>query len=111
MRGNTEAQRRIMTSFKSHSNRVRVVSIVTAAILVWLPLSAQQSFDRTKTPPPAKTPMLRVPAWTRSKLANGADLLVSEKHDLPLVSFQITFIGGSNQFDAPDRAGLGSLVA
>jgi predicted Zn-dependent peptidase len=88
-----------------------VVSILTAAILVWLPLSAQQSLDRTKIPPPAKTPMLRVPAWTKSKLANGADLIVSEKHDLPLVSFQITFIGGSNQFDAQDRTGLGSLVA
>jgi zinc protease len=100
-----------MTSFKSNSNRVRVVSILTAAILVWLPLSAQQSLDRTKIPPPAKTPMLRVPAWTKSKLANGADLIVSEKHDLPLVSFQITFIGGSNQFDAQDRTGLGSLVA
>src|SRR5215831_5094656 len=85
--------------------------IAAAVLLASLPLLAQQSLDRTKIPPPGKTPMLRVPAWTKSKLANGADLIVSEKHDLPLVSFNITFIGGSNQFDAPDRAGIGSVVA
>jgi zinc protease len=52
-----------------------------------------------------------VPTWTKTTLANGADLLVSEKHDLPLVSFSITFLGGANQFEAPDRAGLASLTA
>jgi predicted Zn-dependent peptidase len=78
---------------------------------LWLPLSAQQALDRTKAPPPGKTPVLRVPSWTKTKLANGADLIVSEKHDLPLVSFTITFIGGSNQFDAPDRIGIGALTA
>src|SRR5206468_9191811 len=30
---------------------------------------------------------------------------------LPLVSFTITFLGGSNQFDPADRTGLGSIVA
>ena len=73
--------------------------------------AARQTLDRTKIPPPGRPPVLSVPAWTRSKLANGADLVVSEKHDLPLVSFTITFLGGSNQFDAPERAGIGSVVA
>ncbi len=81
------------------------------AFLVWLPFTAQQALDRSKIPPPGKTPTLHVPAWTKSKLANGADLIVSEKHDLPLVSFTITFLGGSNQFDPPGRTGIGSLVA
>jgi zinc protease len=95
-----------------HSTRTRFFSAaVAAALLAWLPVAAQQKLDRSKIPPPGKQPVLRVPAWTKSKLANGADLIVSEKHDLPLVSFNITFIGGSNQFDAPDRAGLGSVVA
>jgi zinc protease len=101
-----------MKFFNSHSKHACVLSTLTAATFaVWLPLLAQQTLDRTKTPPPGKTPTLRVPSWTKSKLANGADLIVSEKHDLPLVSFNITFLGGSNQFDAPDRTGLGSLVA
>jgi len=101
-----------MTMLKRYSKRTQLLScVIAAAFLVWLPLAAQEAFDRSKIPPPGKTPVLRVPAWTKSKLANGADLIVSEKHDLPLVSFTITFLGGANQFDAPDRAGIGSLVA
>lgn len=84
---------------------------IAAVMLACLPLLALQTLDRGKTPPPGKPPVLRVPAWTKSKLANGAELIVSEKHDLPLVSFTITFLGGSNQFDALDRTGIGSLAA
>ena len=73
--------------------------------------SARQALDRTKTPLPGKTPDLRVPAWTKTALANGADLIVSEKHDLPLVSFSITFLGGANQFEAAERTGLASITA
>ena len=72
---------------------------------------AQQALDRTKVPPPGKTPELRVPAWTKSTLANGAELIVSEKHDLPLVSFTITFLGGANQFEPAGRQGVASLTA
>ena len=62
---------------------------VAAAMVVALSFdaSARQALDRTKMPAPGKTPDLRVPAWTKTTLANGADLIVSEKHDLPLVSF------------------------
>src|SRR5262245_16284742 len=101
-----------MTMLKRYSKRTPLLSsLVAAAFLVWLPLPAQEAFDRSKIPAPGKTPVLHVPSWTKSKLANGADLIVSEKHDLPLVSFTITFLGGANQFDAPDRPGIGSLVA
>src|SRR5439155_16833250 len=89
----------------------RILSIVIAALLAGPPIAAQQGLDRSKIPPPGKTPVLHVPAWTRSKLANGADLIVSEKHDLPLVAFTITFLGGSNQFDPQDRTGIGSMLA
>jgi len=60
---------------------------VAFAVLVLLTAapSAQQALDRKKIPPPGKTPELRVPAWTKSALPDGADLIVSEKHDLPLV--------------------------
>src|SRR5437870_1870440 len=72
---------------------------------------AQQKVDLTKIPPPGKSPVLHVPAWTKSTLANGADLIVSEKHDLPLVSFNITIQGGASQFEPADRRGLASLAA
>jgi zinc protease len=72
---------------------------------------AQQKGDRSKIPPPGKPPMLRVPTWTRTTLTNGAELIVSEKHDLPLVSFSITFLGGADQFEKLDRRGVAGLTA
>ena len=73
--------------------------------------AAQGTLDRSKQPPIGKMPELRVPTWTRSKLANGAQLIVSEKHDLPLVSFSVTFAGGADQFEPTDRRGVASLTA
>ena len=54
--------------------------------------------------------MLRVPTWTKTQLANGATLIVSERHNLPLVSFTITFVGGSNQFETAGKRGLASMT-
>lgn len=70
-----------------------------------------QTLDRRKQPPIGKPPELRVPAWTKSKLANGTELIISEKHDLPLVSFSITFMGGADQFESADKRGVASLTA
>ena len=72
---------------------------------------AQAAFDRTAVPPAGKTPELHVPAWTKQSLSNGAQLVVSERHNLPLVSFYITFLGGANQYEPADKRGLASFVA
>jgi zinc protease len=72
---------------------------------------AQQVLDRSKVPPPGKPPVLRVPAWTRATLSNGAELFVSEKHDLPLVSFSLIFAGGADQFETAKNRGLASITA
>ena len=72
---------------------------------------AQDTLDRSKAPTPGPPPTLRVPAWTRSTLGNGAELVVSERHDLPLVSFTITFSGGYNQADPVARRGLADMTA
>ena len=69
-----------------------------------------QTLDRTKVPPPGPAPMLRVPTWTKTQLANGATLIVSERHNLPLVSFAITFVGGSNQFEAAGKRGVSAMT-
>src|ERR687891_296169 len=71
---------------------------------------AQQTLDRTKVPTPGPTPVLRVPTWTKTELANGATLIVSERHNLPLVSFSITFVGGSNQFEMAGKRGVASMT-
>ena len=52
-----------------------------------------------------------MPAWTKSTLANGAELIVSEKHDLPLISFSITFLGGADQFEPAGKQAVASLTA
>jgi zinc protease len=73
--------------------------------------TARQALDRKQVPRPGPTPELRVPSWTRTALSNGAELIVSEKHDLPLVSFSITFLGGADQFEGAGRQGLASITA
>jgi zinc protease len=72
---------------------------------------AAQALDRTQMPPIGKTAELRVPTWTKSRMANGSELIVSEKHDLPLISFSITFLGGSDQFEQAGRRGVAALTA
>jgi len=72
---------------------------------------AAAGLDRKKIPPPAPAPVLRPPAWTKTTLSNGAELIVSEKHDLPLVSFSITFLGGAAQYEKTDRTGLAGVTA
>jgi zinc protease len=87
------------------------VALALALVFTGITTMAQQSFDRSKTPPPAKPPALHVPAWTRTTLANGVELVVSEKHDLPLVAFAITFQGGTYQTEVPSRRGVGGITA
>jgi zinc protease len=95
--------------------QTRLTAASIAAVLI-LALAgsaaiAQQSFDRSKIPPPGKAPDLHVPAWTKYSLANGAELIVSEKNDLPLVSFRITFQGGTSQLEPATRRGVAVLTA
>ncbi len=71
---------------------------------------AQQTLDRTKVPAPGPNPMLKVPTWTKAQLSNGATLIVSERHSLPLISFAITFVGGSNQFEPASKRGIASFT-
>ncbi len=88
-----------------------LTAIALAVALGSLPAAAQQPLDRSKIPPPGKTPELRVPSWTKTTLGNGIELFVSEKHDLPLVSFMLLFMGGADQFEAANRRGVASLTA
>jgi zinc protease len=87
------------------------LAVVAAISAVSFDVSAQQGLDRKKVPPPGKPPALQVPTWTKGSLTNGADFIVSEKHGLPLVSFSITLLGGSNQFEPAGKQGVASLAA
>jgi predicted Zn-dependent peptidase len=91
----------------------KILSLAAAIVISVANLAAlaQQPLDRNRIPPPGPTPVLHVPTWTRTQLNNGATLIVSERHNLPLVSFSITLIGGSNQFEAANRRGVASMTA
>ncbi|HJT64924.1 MAG TPA: pitrilysin family protein [Pyrinomonadaceae bacterium] len=92
-------------------NRLLAISAALIIALANVASMAQQTLDRTKVPPAGPTPVLHVPAWTKTQLANGATLIVSERHSLPLVSFSITFVGGANQFEPAERRGVASMTA
>jgi zinc protease len=94
--------------------RQRKALAVAAALVISLAniaALAQQTLDRNVVPPPGPTPVLRVPTWTKTQLANGATLIVSEKHNLPLISFSITFLGGANQFEQANRRGVAAMTS
>ena len=109
------------------TSRFRAMTGVLALVVAAMPAVAQQStkqqptkqqaqpikssFDRTKVPTVGSVPALNVPTWTKQTLSNGAQLIVSERHNLPLVSFAITFQGGANQFEPANERGLASFVA
>ena len=105
------------TSVRSQS----MVLAIATALSIAAPLSAQRggqatrpqprALDRRVVPTAGKTPELHVPAWSKSALSNGARLIVSEKHGLPLVSFQINFVGGANQYETAGKTGLAGLAA
>jgi predicted Zn-dependent peptidase len=87
------------------------IALAALVLLAAAPVVTQQALDRSKIPPPGKPPVLRVPTWTKAPLANGAELIVSEKHDLPLVSFSLTVLGGASQYEPATRRGLASITA
>jgi zinc protease len=100
-----------MKRSRSVSNSVRVLTVCVALAVATFPAWSQQALDRTKVPPPGRAPALHVPVWTKAKLANGAELVVSGKHNLPLVSFSIVIMGGASQFEPADRRGLAGIAA
>ena len=70
-----------------------------------------QKLDRNKAPTVGKALPLRVPTWTKTKLANGADLIVVEKRDLPLIAVNIDFVGGSANYESADKLGVANFAA
>ncbi|OFW05375.1 MAG: hypothetical protein A3H96_07770 [Acidobacteria bacterium RIFCSPLOWO2_02_FULL_67_36] len=89
----------------------KTIAAALAAFLACSSAALAQTLDRTKVPPAGKPPALHVPTWTKTTLSNGALLVVSERHNLPLVSFSITLVGGANQFERADRRGVAGLTA
>src|ERR1043165_1107991 len=94
-----------MFTIRPRAHALAVVALLSGAVL-----PAQTKLDRTVEPPPTAPKSVRVPTWTHTTLSNGAELVVTPKRDLPLVSFTINFVGGSAQFEPADKTGLAGLT-
>ena len=81
------------------------------ALTIALPPAQAQKLDRAVAPKATRSPTLRVPKWTKTKLDNGAELIVVEKHDLPLVALNIDFVGGAANYEKPDKLGTANFAA
>jgi zinc protease len=84
---------------------------VAAAVLCAAAPTQAQKLDRTVAPVPSSSPSLHVPKWTKTKLPNGAELIVIEKHDLPLVALNIDFVGGAANYEPADKLGVANFAA
>jgi predicted Zn-dependent peptidase len=69
------------------------------------------ALNRAAIPTAGKTPELHVPSWSKLSLANGARLVVSERHGLPLIYVSVNLIGGAAQFEPADKPGLATFVS
>ena len=61
-------------------------------------------------PAHAQITSVKLPAYTKKTLANGATLILLEKPDVPLVSVRALFKGGM-EAESADQAGINSLTA
>ncbi len=100
---------------RTSTARMRSMTMAVAACVLLPAVASAQAgpskFDRTRPPTPMAPRPLTVPTWTRTTLSDGAELVVSVKHDLPLVSFTMSFVGGADQYEPPEKTGLASMTA
>ncbi|MBV9355327.1 MAG: insulinase family protein, partial [Chloroflexi bacterium] len=72
--------------------------------------SAPSAVDRRQRPGPGTAGSFRPPLPTRLQLANGLDLLVVEKRDVPTIATAV-YVAGGALTDPSDRPGLASLAS
>jgi zinc protease len=70
----------------------------------------KDAFDRSKMPGTGETPDFSPPPVVRRKLSNGLEVILSERHELPILTFRLILKGGQN-LEPPGRDGLAELTA
>lgn len=68
-----------------------------------------ETFDRSVKPTPGKAPLVPVPAFWRSHLANGVEVIGVKSSEIPLITLDLNFDGGQLLED-PAQFGLASLT-
>lgn len=73
---------------------------------------AKDNFDRKKVPGNGANPVVKVPAFWRKNLPNGAKVIGTQNTEVPLVTFSVTIPGGHlAQAGDLKKAGLASLFS
>jgi zinc protease len=70
--------------------------------------TAATGADRSQVPEPGAPPELRLPKLQRAKLSNGLQLILAERHEVPVVNFWLTADAGyaADQSAAPGTASM-----
>ena len=74
--------------------------------------TASTHADRSKPPVPSAPPELRLPKLQRATLSNGLNVILAERHEVPLVDLWMTADAGyaADQFAAPGTASMTSAL-
>ncbi len=74
------------------------------------PIEITDSFDRSKMPKLGEPPVFTPPPVVRKKLSNGLEVLVAERHELPILAMSLVIKGGETL--VPEgKEGLAELTA
>ena len=65
--------------------------------------------DRSSVPEPGEVPETKLTEFKRTKLSNGLEVIVAERHCIPVVTFNMVIKAGYST-DMPSSAGLASLA-
>jgi len=70
--------------------------------------TGESQVDRSGLPEPGETPTVRFPELQRAKLSNGLEIVLAERHSVPVVELQLLFDAGyaADQFGGPGTAAL-----
>ncbi|QDG50819.1 insulinase family protein [Persicimonas caeni] len=65
--------------------------------------------DRSKVPEPGQAPKLDLPDLQRAKMSNGVEVVLAERHDVPMVRLRLMADGGYAA-DPKDKLGVAKLT-
>jgi len=85
-------------------NRQKRAGTVAAA------LEIKDTFDRSKMPQIGPNPAFTPPPVVRRKLSNGLEVLIAERHQLPILTLRLICRGGEN-LAPPGKEGLAGMTA
>ncbi len=86
------------------------IRVVDTSLDALEPRPVNDAFDRALRPVPGQAPLVEVPPFWRTSLANGAQIIGSQNNEIPTVDLRLRFKGG-HLAETADQFGLARLTA